>query len=401
MSDNFSKNIRKKTFRAKEMLLETLGKADRTIDESFEENASNFNRQQKNFDRLQHELLNYIQCLKAVTQASRGYYDAVRETYDNDWTGAEHVKAITHSLELLWDEYAEKLTEHSLNPLNVYCSQFVDLKAKIAKRGRKLVDYDGARHAYQSLKNNSKKPEDAKLLKAEQDLESARQKYGSLNSALSEELPVLYDGRYAFLVNHLQTLFTAESSFHCDSVKLLTEMQNVVTPKIHRTVKLKDSALNANRVDEAANMKVADGDKIDVERSSSAATKPTLGEIRANSNENNPFSSDTDESPRTSNTPPAPAQVQNGVMPSAEEGDKAEQGAPIYPDLTTLRVLYKVRATHRYTAEDTDELSFEAGEVILVVPYDDPDEQDDGWLMGVKEATGQKGVFPANFTKPF
>uniref|UniRef100_A0A5S6QLU1 SH3 domain-containing GRB2-like protein n=1 Tax=Trichuris muris TaxID=70415 RepID=A0A5S6QLU1_TRIMR len=398
MSDNFSKNIRKKTFRAKEMLLETLGKADRTVDESFEENASNFNKQQKNFDRLQHELLNYIQCLKAVTQASRGYYDAVRENYDNDWTGAEHVKAITHSLELLWDEYTEKLTEHSLNPLNVYCSQFVDLKAKIAKRGRKLVDYDGARHAYQSLKNNSKKPEDAKLLKAEQDLESAKLKYNGINTALSEELPILYDGRYAFLVNHLQTLFSAESSFHADSVKLLTEMQTVVTPKIH----LKDSPANANsRAEETANAKVAESNNVGDDgqlNSSSAKANPPLSEVRANSNENNPFSSDTDESPRTSNTPPT--QIQNGVVVASEDGDKAEQGASLYPDLSTLRVLYKVRATHRYTAEDTDELSFEAGEVILVVPYDDPDEQDDGWLMGVKEVTGQKGVFPANFTKP-
>ena len=26
--------------------------------------------------------------------------------------------------------------------------------------------------------------------------------------------------------------------------------------------------------------------------------------------------------------------------------------------------------------------------------------QEEGWLMGVKESTGQKGLFPANFTKP-
>ena len=26
--------------------------------------------------------------------------------------------------------------------------------------------------------------------------------------------------------------------------------------------------------------------------------------------------------------------------------------------------------------------------------------QEEGWLMGMKESTGQKGLFPANFTKP-
>jgi amphiphysin len=34
-----------------------------------------------------------------------------------------------------------------------------------------------------------------------------------------------------------------------------------------------------------------------------------------------------------------------------------------------------VEATHKYIGEDVDELSFEPGEVIYVVPYDDPEEQ--------------------------
>jgi len=38
-------------------------------------------------------------------------------------------------------------------------------------------------------------------------------------------------------------------------------------------------------------------------------------------------------------------------------------------------VLYRVRATYRYQKEDVDELSFDAGEIIRVVEYDDPEEQ--------------------------
>jgi hypothetical protein len=26
--------------------------------------------------------------------------------------------------------------------------------------------------------------------------------------------------------------------------------------------------------------------------------------------------------------------------------------------------------------------------------------QEEGWLMGVKEGSGEKGMFPANFTRP-
>ncbi|KAF8790409.1 Myc box-dependent-interacting protein 1 like protein [Argiope bruennichi] len=60
----------------------------------------------------------------------------------------------------------------------------------------------------------------------------------------------------------------------------------------------------------------------------------------------------------------------------------------------------QVRATYKYTGEDVDELCFEIGDIIRVVEYDDPEEQEEGWLMGIKESTGEKGLFPANFTRP-
>lgn len=43
-----------------------------------------------------------------------------------------------------------------------------------------------------------------------------------------------------------------------------------------------------------------------------------------------------------------------------------------------LHVLYfhwQVLATHQYTGEDEDELSFEKGAVIYVVPYEDPEDE--------------------------
>ncbi len=38
-------------------------------------------------------------------------------------------------------------------------------------------------------------------------------------------------------------------------------------------------------------------------------------------------------------------------------------------------VLYKVKSSYKYAAEDMDELGFDVGEVILVIPFEDPDEQ--------------------------
>lgn len=38
-------------------------------------------------------------------------------------------------------------------------------------------------------------------------------------------------------------------------------------------------------------------------------------------------------------------------------------------------MLHRVQATYRYDKEDPDELSFEIGETINVIEYDDPDDQ--------------------------
>lgn len=37
--------------------------------------------------------------------------------------------------------------------------------------------------------------------------------------------------------------------------------------------------------------------------------------------------------------------------------------------------ILQVRSTYKYTGEDVDELSFEIGDIIRVVEYDDPEEQ--------------------------
>lgn len=38
-------------------------------------------------------------------------------------------------------------------------------------------------------------------------------------------------------------------------------------------------------------------------------------------------------------------------------------------------VLYRVKATYKYVKEDVDELSFEVGDTIQVIEYDDPEDQ--------------------------
>ncbi|KAG1676573.1 Myc box-dependent-interacting protein 1 [Nymphon striatum] len=63
-------------------------------------------------------------------------------------------------------------------------------------------------------------------------------------------------------------------------------------------------------------------------------------------------------------------------------------------------VLFRVKSTYKYVSEDADELSLEPNEIIQVIEFEEVEEQEDGWLMGVKEENGERGLFPANFTRP-
>lgn len=48
-----------------------------------------------------------------------------------------------------------------------------------------------------------------------------------------------------------------------------------------------------------------------------------------------------------------------------------------------------------YKAQDTDEVSFMNGDLIVnCTPIDD------GWLIGVVKRTGQSGMVPANYVTP-
>ena len=54
-------------------------------------------------------------------------------------------------------------------------------------------------------------------------------------------------------------------------------------------------------------------------------------------------------------------------------------------------VLYQVKASYKYQAEDVDELNFEVGEVIDVVEYDDPEEQ-------VNKEVANESLYNENYT---
>uniref|UniRef100_A0A131Z3C7 Amphiphysin n=1 Tax=Rhipicephalus appendiculatus TaxID=34631 RepID=A0A131Z3C7_RHIAP len=374
---SFTKVVQKHAGRAKERILQNLGRADKTKDEVFEVYLYNFTRQQ--------------------------------------------------TLELLWDDYHRKMNDQVMIPLNSYITQFVDVRGRIAKRGRKLVDYDKCRHSVESLRNSAKKKDDYKLGKAREELEEAKQMYEVINNELHEELPTLYESRIPFLVSNLQTFFTAESTFHAENAKvfsfLVDTMQKLAAEgSTIGTLPNSVSKEADTRPYEEIEFKKGKSNRpsdisIKVTETNGQVSNPPLmvSPVRSAARLENEDSAlvntpgyrtgdrSAEAPPRRDEKDYEPVDVGAQMNSDGDRpvGDELYD-IPIGATTTDLPagVLYRVRATYKYTAEDVDELNFESGEIIRVIEYDDPEEQEEGWLMGIKESTGEKGLFPANFTRP-
>ncbi|XP_034642265.1 myc box-dependent-interacting protein 1 isoform X4 [Trachemys scripta elegans] len=551
-------NMQKKLTRAQEKVLQKLGKADETKDEQFEQCVQNFNKQLTEGSKLQKDLRTYLASVKAMHEASKKLTECLQEVYEPEWPGRDDTNKIAENNDLLWVDFHQKLVDQALLTMDTYLGQFPDIKSRIAKRGRKLVDYDSARHHFESLQT-AKKKDETKIAKpvsllekaapqwcqgklqahlvaqtnllrnqAEEELVKAQKVFEEMNLDLQEELPSLWNSRVGFYVNTFQSIAGLEENFHKEMSKLNQNLNDVLmnldkqyssnafpikaqpsdsapakankspspppdgTPITSPEIKtvnheLEPSSLETpgagipkspsqlrkgppvppppkhtpskeikheniislfddNFVPEISVTTPSQPEK--TSSSSMQSVDPCLADNPSDSTFAVDWPSQSTETqptqpaetapasaePAGNEAPPASAEASgteaaagaeapkpetdSGSAPSSlpavvvetfpatvngtEEGSAPSERADMPPGF-----LFKVQAMHDYVATDSDELPLKAGDVVLVIPFDNPDEQDEGWLMGVKEADWlqhkeldqSRGVFPENFTE--
>ncbi|XP_069376844.1 myc box-dependent-interacting protein 1b isoform X3 [Paralichthys olivaceus] len=512
-------NVQKRLTRAQEKVLQKLGKADETRDAAFEEMVANFNKQMVEGTKLQKDLKTYVTAVKTLHDASRRLQDCLADMYEPDWFGKEEMDALAEEMiekemdnnledtDTLWLDYHQSITDKSVTCMDTYLTQFPDIKARIAKRDRKMVDFDSARHHFGSLQKGKKKDE-AKIAKpaallemaapswaqglisahqvaqtnlsynqAEEDLGRAQKIFEELNVELQDELPALWDSRVGVYVNTFQSLAGHQEKFHRDMSKLSQNLNDIMT-KLEEQRQLNEEADDSKSVSPAQkrpgpppsrppprpspspdpvqqqNVSLFDNEASVPDPNVDSATTTTTHQTPSwDSWQEQPTAEQ--ESQHEDDQYPAEAQggwdyhepaAQSCTQPgwddaeAAQESWNADQGsaAQLYTEPNwdddgasvgqggwgdegeqsavtngsdgelPQGFLYKVKAVHDYAATDGDELELKMGDVVLVLGFDNPDEQDDGWLMGVKESqwlqekdASAKGVFPENFTQKF
>ncbi|KAM5267971.1 myc box-dependent-interacting protein 1 isoform 25-T25 [Hipposideros larvatus] len=452
-------NMQKKLTRAQEKVLQKLGKADETKDEQFEQCVQNFNKQLNEGTRLQKDLRTYLASVKAMHEASKKLNECLQEVYEPDWPGRDEANKIAENNDLLWMDYHQKLVDQALLTMDTYLGQFPDIKSRIAKRGRKLVDYDSARHHYESLQT-AKKKDEAKIAKpvsllekaapqwcqgklqahlvaqtnllrnqAEEELIKAQKVFEEMNVDLQEELPSLWNSRVGFYVNTFQSIAGLEENFHKEMSKLNQNLNDVLISleKQHGSNTFTVKAQPSDNTPAKGNKSPSpppDGSpaatpEIRVNHEPELANAATPGAALPKSP-----SQPADASEVAGGTQPAAGAPESGETPASEAASSSLPAVVVetFPAAVNGTVdggsgaarldlppgfMFKVQAQHDYMATDTDELQLKAGDVVLVIPFQNPEEQDEGWLMGVKESDWNqhkelekcRGVFPENFTE--
>ncbi|XP_074767610.1 myc box-dependent-interacting protein 1 isoform X11 [Athene noctua] len=407
-------NVQKKLTRAQEKVLQKLGKADETKDEQFEQCVQNFNKQLSEGTRLQKDLRTYLASVKAMHEASKKLTECLQEVYEPDWPGRDDTNKIAENNDLLWTDFHQKLVDQALLTMDTYLGQFPDIKSRIAKRGRKLVDYDSARHHFEALQT-AKKKDETKIAKAEEELVKAQKVFEEMNVDLQEELPSLWNSRVGFYVNTFQSIAGLEENFHKEMSKLNQNLHDVLLglDKQYSGNAFPVKAQPRKKTKLFARLrKKMSSDSTPAKANKSPSPPPdgspiTSPETKTVNHELEPSTLEAPgasipKSPSQSSLPAVVVETFPATVNGTVEGGTSSERADMPPGF-----LFKVQAMHDYTATDSDELQLKAGDVVLVIPFENPEEQDEGWLMGVKESDWIqhkeldqcRGVFPENFTE--
>uniref|UniRef100_A0A8C5HZ55 Myc box-dependent-interacting protein 1 n=1 Tax=Gouania willdenowi TaxID=441366 RepID=A0A8C5HZ55_GOUWI len=445
-------NVQKKLTRAQEKVLQKLGKADETKDVAFEEGVINFNKQYTEGSKLQRDLRAYLEAVKAMHESSKNVQACLADMYEPDWDGHDEVESIVEDCDVLWTDYHQKLVDHALISMDTYLGQFPDIKARIAKRDRKLVDYDSARHNYSATHKTKKKDGGIKITKpaslleraapgwaqgilsahsvaqsslsrsqAEEELERAQKVFEEINIDLQEELPSLWNSRVGFYVSTFQSLAGFEEKFHKEMNELLPSS---ILCLFNLIVSLSPSSMfclslhSLSVVKEASNHTLRPGGPPPIPKSPSKLRPAVPPPPKVTPSKELKTENIIGMFNAASATPDISVTSPTEVKPDTifvclfcvcfffQPPVVAEEYAEVAVEEAEMPPGFMFKVMHDYAANDTDELEMKAGDIVLVIPFDNPEEQDDGWLMGIIESEWQKnkenptkGVFPENFTQ--
>ncbi|KAH7339792.1 BAR-domain-containing protein [Rhizoctonia solani] len=196
----FKKNLN----RAGTTLMQKTGQIERTVDREFADEEAKYKAFEKETNELHKESKAYLDAMRdSIGRNDRYFYAAADKASEGAMAGHAYKRSVDDL-----DAGDAPYRTTVLEPVGKMCSYFPIINEGIAKRNKKMLDYDAARSKVRKLVD--KPSEDAtKLPRAQAELDDAKEVFDMLNDQLIAELPQLLDFVFEAMIR-MQCKFAEE-----------------------------------------------------------------------------------------------------------------------------------------------------------------------------------------------
>ncbi|KIO25345.1 hypothetical protein M407DRAFT_92821 [Tulasnella calospora MUT 4182] len=218
--------------------MQKTGQIERTIDREFADEESRYKQFEKETVALQKETKAYLEAMKSMTGAQARlaatidtFYGAADRNSDGAMAGHAYKRSVEDLDAAITREFDQPYRTTILEPVGKMCSLFPMVNETIAKREKKMLDYDSARSRLRKLID--KPSEDpTKLPKAQQEHDEAKEIFDMLNDQLIAELPQLLDLRIPYFDPSFEAMIRMQVKFAEEGYEKLGGVQRYFSESV-------------------------------------------------------------------------------------------------------------------------------------------------------------------------
>jgi len=338
--------------RTKQMALEKMGKAEETVDVSFNQERDRYREEKKAIKKLNKDTVRMLEILKELSVVQAEIAEDFYNLYESKapmYNAALKNQDIAKANDTSRMQLDEQIKADFIDPVSKYLGQYKEIKTRLELHNTRRIDMD--RYG-RDVKGHQEKANAGKLSISEQKYETAKVNFTSLHDELMRDLPALFEDRLTFFNPVFATYLTGLAEHNKQVAKNTNEVLGLIA-NVNRADVHNHPRVITSVEDSAASFK------------GSSATNGSNGDTsRVRSN-----SSSTEEISPRNKAPTAPPKV-----------------VPIPP-----AKLQRAKAIFDFNAQESNELGFKVGDVITILA------QKGDWWEG--EMGGRKGLLPSNYVE--
>ncbi|KAF9227197.1 BAR-domain-containing protein [Gyrodon lividus] len=230
--------FKKSLNRAGTTVLQKTGQIERTVDREFADEESKYRGFEKECQALQKDSKTYGDAVRAMTAAQarlaetiETFYGASDRTSDGAMAGHAFKSAVEDLDGSIQRELDAPYRTCIMEPLGKMNAYFPVINEHVAKRNKKLLDYDSARSKLRKIID--KPSEDpTKLPKAQQEHDDAKEVFELLNDQLIAELPQLLDLRVPYFDPSFEAMIRMQCKFAEEGYEGMSAVQRYFSDNV-------------------------------------------------------------------------------------------------------------------------------------------------------------------------